>query len=78
MKTDEMIDSLIVDCNNAVKQITGGQYISWCGLMYKITSDLINLKESVQAERAEKENRIKTLQRFVDDLNNGGAENGSN
>ena len=75
---DELINSMIMDCNNAVKMILGGNYIAWCGLMQGIAVKLVDLKAQAQKEIKDREDKIKTLEKFVKDLNNGGADNGKN
>ena len=46
-QTNKMIDSMIIDCNNAVKMMTSGNYIAWCGLMVKMVQKLSALKEEI-------------------------------
>ena len=43
----QLIDSLIVDCNNAVGAMTQGQYILFCRIMYEMVQKLGNLKKGV-------------------------------
>ena len=74
---DELINSMILDCNNAVKMVLGGNYIAWCGTMQNIACKLVTLNEQVQKEIKDREDKIKTLEKFVKDLNNGGADNGA-
>ena len=73
---DELIDSMILDCNNAVKMILGGNYIAWCGVMQSLAFKLVDVKTKVQNEIKDRDDKIKTFERFVKDLNNGGADNG--
>lgn len=47
MSNEQKIDSLIIDCNDAVKLITSGNYIAWCGLMVKMVQKLSALKEEI-------------------------------
>lgn len=74
---DKLIDSMILDCNNAVKMILGGNYIAWCGIMQNIAGKLVALNEQVQKEIKERDEKIATLERFIKDLNDGGADNGA-
>lgn len=46
-QTDKLIDSIIIDCNNAVKIMISGNYIAWCSEMVKIVQKLANLKECI-------------------------------
>ena len=74
---DELIDSMILDCNNAVKMILGGNYIAWCGIMQTLACKLVDVKTQAQNEIKSRDDKIATLERFVKDLNNGGADNGT-
>ena len=75
---DDVFDSLILDCNNAVKMILGGNYIAWCGVMQSLACKLVDVKTQVQKEIKDRDDKITTLEKFVKDLNNGGADVGSN
>ena len=33
LTNEQFIDSMIVDCNDAVKQLVNGQYLAWCATM---------------------------------------------
>lgn len=77
MIMDELFDSMILDCNNAVKMLFDGNFISWCGVMKNIASKLIKAKEQVQKEIKDRDEKIATLERFIKDLNDGGADNGA-
>ena len=74
----EQIDSIIVDCNNSVRSLTSGNYIAWCGEMFQITQKLFGLKNAVQMEISNRNKEIATLNTFIKDINNGGADNGTN
>ena len=77
----EYIDSLVVDCNDSIKQIMGGNCLAWCGIMHNMAQKLLALKTTLQEEIKGRDEQIRTLQRFVDDLNNdlkfGGDSNGN-
>ena len=47
---ENLINSMIVDCNEAVKAITQGQYILFCRLMYEMVQKLVTLKQNLVAE----------------------------
>ena len=74
---DELFDSLLLECNNAVKMALTGNYIGWCGSMQQVAAGIIHLKAEVQKEIKSRDNETAALRRFVDDLNNGGADNGT-
>lgn len=48
---EQLIDSLLVDCNEAVKAIMQGQYILFCRLMYEMAQKLVTVKRTVAAEK---------------------------
>jgi len=48
---ETLVDSIIVDCNNAVKAIMNGQYILFCRTMYEMAQKLVALKQSIAAEK---------------------------
>lgn len=72
--SDELIDSLIVDCNEAVKSISSGQFIQWCKLMYEMAVKLANLKNGVKKDIASREETIEKLIQNIRDLG-GNVEN---
>ena len=75
---NDAFDSLILDCNTAIKMILSGNYIAWCGTMQRIAVRLAETQVQVQKEIKDRDDKIKTLEQFVKDLNNGGADVGSN
>lgn len=48
---ETLVDSIIVDCNNAVKAIMNGQYILFCRTMYEMVQKLVALKQNLAAEK---------------------------
>lgn len=57
----ELIDTLILDCNEAVKAVASGQMIQWCKLMYEMVIKLSNLKKGIQNDLANREQTITAL-----------------
>ena len=45
------IDTIILDCNNSVKQLAGGNYIGFCNGMAEIVKKLTVLKDGVTNEK---------------------------
>lgn len=45
------IDTIILDCNNSVKQLAGGNYIGFCNAMVEIVKKLTVLKDGVTNEK---------------------------
>lgn len=59
-QTNHMIDSIIIDCNDAVKLMISGNYIAWCNSMVKIVQKLADLKKCIHDDiqnRDEQTNR---------------------
>jgi hypothetical protein len=80
-----IIDSLIADCNNAVKLITGGNYIAWCGAMVQVVQKLMELNENINNDIQDRNNKIEALKRELhaaNEANNkpmkGAEDNGCN
>lgn len=69
MDNSQLIDSLVVDCNNAVKAIVSGQYVVFCALMAGMTQKLTNLKKGVENDL---KNRNETIETLKNDLRNAG------
>ena len=57
----QLIESIIVDCNNAVGAALQGQYILFCRLMYEIVRKLGNLKKGVTNDMQNRDEIIATL-----------------
>lgn len=63
-----LIDSLIVDCNNAVKGCVGGQYIAFCNTMVQMVQKLVNLKSGVKSDLENREQTIRDYERRLAEL----------
>lgn len=62
---EELIDSLIVDCNDAVKAVAGGQMIQWCKIMYEMVVKLANLKNGIKSDMNNREENISMLKQLL-------------
>lgn len=69
LTNEQLIDSLIVDCNNAVKELTNGQYLAWCAIMTSMTQKLANLKKTISNDL---KNRDETIEILKNELRNAG------
>ncbi len=73
--TNGYIDRIIVECNEAVRNLAAGQYIGFCSRMAGITSKLLNLKDGVQKEHDALREQVRGLEQanhdLMDKLNNG-------
>lgn len=63
-----LCDTLIVDCNNLVKQAMTGQYIACCNTVVQMVRKLGNLKKGIQDDIASKDRTIEELKRMNDAL----------
>lgn len=85
---EELIDTLIMDCNNAVNAVMGSNGIQWCKIMLDMVVKLTNLKNGIANDIKTREDTITLLtQRLKDagmevqtiDINELGADqNGCN
>ena len=50
-----LIDTLIVECNDAVKSVMGGNAIKFCAQMVEMVQKLDALKRGIQKEKEAKE-----------------------
>ena len=67
---NEIIDSIILDCNNLAKHLFSGEYIAFCGLLTQIVRKMMQLRETIKTELESKDKIINELKR--------GADNGAN
>lgn len=65
---EELIDTLIIDCNNAVKSLVSGQYIAFCVAMGQMVQKLGNLKIGVAHDLRNREENIEMLEKRLADL----------
>lgn len=63
-----MIDSLIIDCNNAVKAVASGEYIGWCGISVQMVQKLSTLKNGIAADMKNRDAQISELKEINDEL----------
>ena len=59
--SDGLCDSIINDCNNALRHIASGQYIVFCSTMAQIAQKIVNLKAGIKNDIASKNNIIEEL-----------------
>lgn len=71
MTNSELIESLILDLNNSLKEITSGQYINFCSIVYQMAQKLINLRNTIDNDLKNREQTIETLK---EELRNAGHE----
>lgn len=64
---EELIDTLIVDCDNAVNAVIAGHGIQWCKLMYEIVVRLTNLKKGIISDIKNRDENIAMLRQMLKD-----------
>lgn len=65
----EIMDSVIVDLNEMVKQMVSGQYIQACCFITQISQKLLNLRNTINDDLKNREQTIETLK---EELRNAG------
>ena len=68
-----LIDSLIEDCNSLPKDLIDNQFIKFGLRLGGMAQKLNELKKGVQQDLESRDNQIRHLQRFINDLNDGEA-----
>ena len=61
LDNEGLIDSLIVDTNDIVKQLTTGQYVAFCKKIVHMVQKLANLKKGMMEEISSRDARIDEL-----------------
>ena len=64
----DLVDTLIVDLNNLVKQQASGQYIQFCGIVVQMAQKLNNLKSGIVSDLANKDEKIEALKNTIREL----------
>ena len=65
LTNDELIESLIKDVNNLVKNMAAGQYVQFCLLVTQITQKLLNLKTGIKSDMDNKNSVIESLKETI-------------
>lgn len=71
LDTQELINTMIISCNDAVGAIMQGQYVLFCRLQYEMVQKLGALKRGVAAEL---KNRDDTIAKLCDQLRTAGLQ----
>ncbi len=67
----ELIQTIIADLNNLLKEQAGGQYINASAIVMGMAQKLINLKETIDNDL---KNRDETIATLKEELRNHGVE----
>ena len=63
-----LIDTLIMDCNELPRAMMSGHYVGFCAKIVEMVQKLSRLKDGVQQDTKELQNRIRELERINDEL----------
>ena len=63
-----LCDSLILDCNSAVKSLFSANYIQFCNLMVQMVQKLANLMDGIKNDMESRDKHIKELSDMLDDM----------
>lgn len=66
----ELIETILVDLNNMLKELFNGQYINACSDVNQIAKKLLNLREAVDNDM---KNREQIIEQLKEQLRNMGA-----
>ena len=72
-----MCDKGILIANDAVKDLTTGNYIAFCNKISQIAKIFANLKDGIRADRESLEANVEELKRMNDALLNEKAKDGA-
>lgn len=61
-------DKAILLCNDAIKNLVGGEYINFCNEIYQVARILQNLKKGIRNDRESLEHKIEELKRMNDSM----------
>lgn len=67
----ELIETILVDVNNMLKELFNGQYINACCDVNNIAKKLLNLREAVDNDM---KNREQIIEQLKEQLRNAGRE----
>lgn len=63
-----LIDSLIADCNETVKQVVSGNYLLFCARVVEMVQKLTQLKDGVSNDTKYLKKEISDLKKLNEDL----------
>ena len=71
LTNEELIDTLIADVNNLVKNMASGQYVQFCLLVTQIVQKLANLKKGIISDLDNKNKVIESLKETIRSMGEG-------
>lgn len=63
-----LIDSMIVECSDIVKALTGGQYVQFCVKIVEMVQKLGQLRNGVKSDTESLRKQVLELQSLIDEL----------
>lgn len=66
----ELVETIIVDLNNVVKEQLSGQYVQACFLISQIAHKLVNLRKGIEADL---NNKNEIIEQLKEQLRNAGV-----
>lgn len=73
-----LIDSLIVECSDLVKSLTGGQYVQFCVQIVEMVQKLGSLRNGVKNDSESLRRRVDELQNLIDEYTGQKKEDDTN
>lgn len=70
LSNSELVETLIVDLNNVLKEAVNGQYIQACVIVSHMSQKLLNLRKGINADIDSKNQIIESLK---EELRNAGC-----
>lgn len=65
LNNEELIDTLVADLNNLVKDMASGQYVHFCIVVSNMTQKLVNLKTGIKSDIDNKNEVIESLKQTI-------------
>lgn len=66
--SEGLCDTLILDCNNSVRALLSGNCVEFCSIIVQMVQKLANLKKGIKQDLASRDQKIKDLNRILDDM----------
>ena len=63
----ELMDTIIIDLNNALKELLSGQYIQACCHVTQMSQKLVNLRNTIDNDLKNREETIEHLKQVLRD-----------
>lgn len=64
----ELVDTIIVDLNSAIREIASGQYVQACRIVTAMSQKLVNLRKTIDEDLKSRDSTIEDLKRELRNL----------